>query len=197
MPGQYRVKLAQRVGGVWRDLAGPQTFNVVADGIQQMSAADRAALIAFQRKVARLQGAVIGALETGNSVKERLGQIERALQATPGVDRKLQDDALTIRQQLDRLLRTLRGDEVLRSYQEITPPSIAERVNGIVSAERLSTARPTQTQMDAYGIAGKEFLPVLAKLRALVEVDLAKLEKAMDLAGAPHTRGRLPDWKPE
>ena len=69
-------------------------------------------------------------------------------------------------------------------------------MNGIVSAERLSTSRPTKTQLDEYEAAGKEFAPVLAKLHELVEVDLAKLEKAMDLAGAPHTPGRLPDWKP-
>jgi hypothetical protein len=196
MPGTYRVTLGQRVGGVWTDLAGPQTFNVVAEGIQQMSPGDRAALVAFQRKVARLQGAVIGALESANSIKERLAQIDRALEATPAADRKLGDDALAIRHQFEQLLRALRGDDVLRSYQENTPRSIAERVNGIVSAERLSTARPTKTQLDEYEVAGKEFVPVLAKLHELVEVDLAKLEKAMDLAGAPHTPGRLPDWKP-
>ncbi len=196
MPGTYRATLGQRVGGVWTDLAGPQTFNVVAEGIQQMSPGDRAALVVFQRKVARLQGAVIGALESANSIKERLAQIDRALEATPAADRKLGDDALAIRHQFEQLLRALRGDDVLRSYQENTARSIAERVNGIVSAERLSTARPTKTQLGEYEVAGKEFAPVLAKLHELVEVDLAKLEKAMDLAGAPHTPGRLPDWKP-
>ena len=197
MPGQYRVTLAQRSGDAWTELAGPQSFSVVADGVQQMSPTDRAALVAFQRKVSRLQGAVNGALETANSTKERLGQIDRALQATPTPDRTLQADAQTIRQQLDAILRALRGDEVMRSHQENEPPSIAERVGGMVYAERFSSARPTQTVIDQYGIAGKEFVPVLARLRQLVEIDLVRLEKAMDAAGAPHTPGRIPDWKPE
>jgi len=38
---------------------------------------------------------------------------------------------------------------------------------------------------------------VLEKLRTLVEVDLVNLEKALDAAGAPHTPGRIPEWKPE
>jgi hypothetical protein len=60
---------------------------------------------------------------------------------------------------------------------------------------RLSTARPTQTQMDGYKIAAEEFGPVLEKLRALVTVDLANLEKQLEAIGAPHTPGRIPDWK--
>ncbi len=197
MPGPYQATLSQRVGGVWTDLAAPQSFNVVADGVQQMSPADRASLIAFQRKVSRLQGAVIGALETSNSVKDRLAQIDRALEATPAADRTLLDEAQSIRQRLDALLKDLRGDQVLRSYNENTPPSISDRVSGIVYGQRLSTSRPTQTQIDTYAIAGKEFVPVLAQLHQLVEVDLVNLEKAMDTAGAPHTPGRLPNWKPE
>src|SRR5262249_32670697 len=55
MPGQYTVSLAQRVDGVWTDLAGPQSFSVVVPGASAMPAADRAALGEFQQKVARLQ----------------------------------------------------------------------------------------------------------------------------------------------
>ncbi len=49
--------------------------------------------------------------------------------------------------------------------------------------------------MDAYSIAAQEFSGELAKLRALVETDLLKLEKALEAAGAPYTPGRLPEWK--
>jgi hypothetical protein len=34
----------------------------------------------------------------------------------------------------------------------------------------------------------------LAKLRTLAEVDLVKLEKDMEAAGAPWTPGRVPVW---
>jgi hypothetical protein len=54
--------------------------------------------------------------------------------------------------------------------------------------------KPTQTHLDDYTIAGGEFSEELGKLRALVEVDLAKLEKDMEAAGAPWTPGRVPEW---
>ena len=49
--------------------------------------------------------------------------------------------------------------------------------------------------MDSYSVAAQEFAQELAKLRALVETDLVKLEKALEAAGAPYTPGRLPEWK--
>ena len=35
----------------------------------------------------------------------------------------------------------------------------------------------------------------LGQLRALIEGDLTRLEKAMEAAGAPHTPGRIPEWR--
>jgi hypothetical protein len=55
----------------------------------------------------------------------------------------------------------------------------------------------TSTHRQAYEIASEEFAQQLASLRTLVQVDLAKLEKSMEQAGAPWTTGRLPEWKPE
>jgi len=75
------------------------------------------------------------------------------------------------------------------------PPSINERVADIVGAQRLSSARPTQTQVNQYTAAAQEFEQTLAQLRQLIEGDLATLEKQMEAAGAPWTPGRIPDWK--
>ena len=70
-----------------------------------------------------------------------------------------------------------------------------ERVGTIVSDQRMSTSAPTQTQKDHYTAAALEFEQVLSQLRPLIEGDLAKLEKAMEVAGAPWTPGRIPEWK--
>ena len=84
-------------------------------------------------------------------------------------------------------------DLSLRNFN--LPPSINERVGSIVGASRMSTARPTQTQIDQYMHAAAEFEGVLSQLRQLIEVDLQKLEKQMEAAGAPWTPGRVPEWK--
>ena len=195
MPGKYSVTLAKRVNGVTSRLSTPQEFAVFVDGQTAMSGPDRAALVEFQQKVARLQRAVSGALETANQLKTRLGQIKRALHETPGAEAKLSDDAASIEKRTNELLRALRGDSALRQRQEILPPSIVERVGTIVSDQRMSTSAPTQTQKDHYAAAAQEFEQMLSQLRPLIESDLAKLEKAMEAAGAPWTPGRIPEWK--
>ena len=197
MPGTYTVTLAERVNSVVTPMGDAQTFQVVEDGVQQMSKEDQAALVAFQQKAARLQGAVVGALDVANTTATRMGQIQRALDQTPAADPKLRDTARDLHQRLDEILVALRGDPVAGQHEENMPPSISERAGEIAGAERFSTARPTGTQISNYQYAVEQFAPVLAKLHALVEVDLANLEKALDAAGAPHTPGRIPDWKPE
>jgi photosystem II stability/assembly factor-like uncharacterized protein len=195
MPGKYTVSFARRINGTLAPLSSPQEFTVYVEGQAQMNPADRAALVEFQQKVSRLQRALTGAVETSNQMKTRLGLIRRALQETPAADAKLSQDAAAIDRRANDILRSLRGDVAARARNENTPPSISDRLSTILNDQRMSTSRPTQTQMDHYAIAAKDFEQTLAQLRALVEGDLAKLEKAMEAAGAPWTPGRIPEWK--
>jgi photosystem II stability/assembly factor-like uncharacterized protein len=195
MPGTYRVSLAKRVEGMVTPLAGPEEFRVVVEGSSAMDANDEKALHEFQQKVLRLERAVSGALEAANNLNGRVEQIKRALDHTPAVESKWKEAARALEKRNHEILRALRGDTALRARNENTPISIVERVEGIVDAERLSLARPTHTQREAYTIASQEFSQELAKLRTLMDIDLKQLEKALDAAGAPWTPGRLPEWK--
>jgi photosystem II stability/assembly factor-like uncharacterized protein len=195
MPGAYRVSVAKRVDGVMTTLGSPQEFQVVVEGQAGMSSADRTALVEFQQKVARLQRAVQGALEAANALKPRLALIRRALLETPSAGDKLLDDAAALDKRANDILRALRGDNALRARNVNLPPSISDRVGDIVGAQRLSTARPTQTQINQYAVAAQDFEQTLAQLRQLIEGDLARLEKQMEAAGAPWTPGRIPEWK--
>jgi len=195
MPGVYKVSVAKRVDGVITSLGQPEEFQVIVEGQEGMSAPDRAALVEFQRKVARLQRAVAGALEASNALKPRLVAIRRALLDTPSAPEQLLTDASALDKRTNEILRALRGDSALRARNMNLPPSIAERVGSIAQSQRTSTARPTQTQMNQYAVAALDFDQTLAQLRQLIEVDLAKLEKQMEAAGAPWTPGRIPEWK--
>lgn len=195
MPGTYKVSIAKRIDGVMTPIAAPQEFRVIVEGQEAMSAPDRASLVEFQRKAARLQRAVQGALEAANALKPRLALIRRALLDTPAAGDKLLDDATALDKRTNEILRALRGDTALRARNMNLPPSINERVGDIVGAQRTSTARPTQTQMNHYAAAAQDFEQALAQLRQLIEVDLARLEKQMEAAGAPWTPGRIPEWK--
>jgi photosystem II stability/assembly factor-like uncharacterized protein len=192
--GTYRVQMFQKVGGAVSELGNMQSFKVVADGTSALSAADRAAQQEFQRKVARLYRAVSGALHTADDVEARLKAIRTALRETPAAEKQLGASADAIEQTNRGILRALRGDREMRQRQEPVPSSINDRVEVILEGERFALTKPTQTHLDDYNIAAAEFAGELGKLRALVEVDLAKLEKDMEAAGAPWTPGRVPEW---
>ncbi len=195
MPGTYKVSLAKRVDGVMTPLGQQQEFQVVVEGQERMTPADRFALVEFQQKVARLQRAVQGSLEAANALTPRFVAIRRALLETPNAPEKLLDDASALEKRKNEILRALRGDQALRQRNMNLPPAISERVGSIVGSQRMSTSRPTQTQMDQYATAAQDFETALNQLRQLIEVDLARLEKQMEAAGAPWTPGRIPEWK--
>jgi photosystem II stability/assembly factor-like uncharacterized protein len=195
LPGTYKVTMAKRVNGVITPLGSAQQFEVTTEAREGMSAADRAALVEFQRKVTRLQRAVTGTLSMADALKPRLAAIKRALLNTPDPGNKMINEATRIDDRTNEILRQLRGDNVLRSRNENTPPSIADRVFSIIGDQSASLSRPTRTQADQYRFAAQDFEGVLTQLRQLVDVDLKNLEKQMEAAGAPWTPGRMPDWR--
>jgi len=194
MPGKYSARLFSKLDGVVTELAGAQAFTVIADGTAAMNAEDRAAQQDFQRKVSRLYRAVSGAINSANDLQTRLKAIRKALQNTPAAE-PLVAAADSIEKRDNEILRALRGDAALAARYENVPSSISDRLNGIMEGERFAITRPTQTHLQAYAIASDEFAQQLAKLRNLIQVDLAKLEKDMEEAGAPWTPGRLPEWQ--
>jgi hypothetical protein len=194
MPGTYAVTLSKQVDGVVTQIAGPQSFEVYALGAGSMKPEDHVALAEFQQKVAHLYSAVYGSLQAANDLNARLGIITRALEQTPGAYPKLIAQADALRQKNDELLRTLRGDNVMRSKGAAVPEAIEERVQTIMENERMSSSLPSGTDQQGYEIASREFARALAQLRNLVQVDLANLQKAMQDAGAPWTPGTIPNW---
>lgn len=194
MPGTYKILVAKRVDGVMTPLGPPQQFQVVVDGQENMSVADRTALVEFQQKAARLQRAVSGATQAANALRPRLVAIKRAIAETPSLPNRLYEDAMALERRNNEILRALSGDAAARQRNMNTPPSINDRVGYVVGAQRMSTARPTQTQQNQYTAAAQDFEGVLSQLRQLIEVDLSRLEKQLEAAGAPWTPGRIPEW---
>jgi hypothetical protein len=195
MPGTYKATVAKRVDGVVTQIGPAQEFQVVVEGQENMSSTDRSALVEFQQKAVRLQRAVSGATQAANALRPRLAAIKRAISETPSLPPKLYEDAMALDKRTNDILRELSGDAAARQRNMNTPPSITDRVGYVVGAQRMSTARPTQTQQNQYTAAAQDFEGVLGRLRQLIEVDLSRLEKQLEAAGAPWTPGRIPEWK--
>jgi photosystem II stability/assembly factor-like uncharacterized protein len=195
MPGSYRMSLSKRVKGVTMPLGSPREFRVELVQPSGTSDQDLKDLIDFENRVTDLARAVNSALEAANGLTTRLEQIEKAIDHTPVVESKWHDTVRSLIQRNRGILRALRGDVILRGRNENTPISISERVQTIIGDLSNTLAKPTGTDREGYAIAGGEFADQLSKLRTLMDVDLKELEHALDIAGAPWTPGRLPEWK--
>ncbi len=198
-PGDYAVTLAKVVDGRSIALGEPQRFAVQPLELATLPAADRGALLEFQKKTARLQRAVLGSARAADEAGTRLDHIQAALRETPGAVNGdgLLDEARALESRLRDLRVDLSGDTVVSGHNEPTPPSIEDRVERIVEGHWASTAAPTLTHRDNYRIASEEFSQLLPQLRTLLDVDLRRLEERLEAAGAPWTPGRVPDWSAE
>ena len=197
LPGRYTVTLAQEIDGVISTLAGPETFEVVPLELATFAAENKAEALAFQQKVARLQRAVQGAIRVADETQTRIAYLREAFRDTPTADSDLLTELQKLQQRLNGILTRLRGDRTREKRQEPTSPSVNERVEQVVSSQWNTTSAPTQTQRDAYRLAGEEFSSLLSELRDLIEQDLAGVEKKLEAAGAPWTPGRVPTWSME
>lgn len=197
LPGQYTATLVKEVDGAVTTLAGPQTFAVVALDNATFVDPNQPDLIAFKRKLSRLQRAVQGASRVASEVDTRLQHLRKAVAETPDAEPALLTDLRAMDLRLKGLVTKLRGDSTLGRRNEPTPTSISERVEDAVNSLWYATSPPTQTQRDAYRFAGEEFAPLLADLTKLIETDLPALEAKLEAAGAPWTPGRVPKWAME
>ncbi len=197
MPGSYTVTLEKKVDGVVTKLAEPVSFTAEVLGTASLPAPDRAKALEFEKKVARLQRAVLGSVELSKEAEKRLEMLQKALFDTPAADAALMARAKELSLNLKGIEEQLSGDKVIAKYQEPVPPSINQRVQRIVHALWSSTSAPTGTQQRGYDIAAQQFAPVLANLRTLVDSDMKALETKAEAAGAPWTTGRVPTWQPE
>lgn len=197
IPGTYEVTLSKVIDGEETQLGSPKKFLTKPLGTATLAATDKKALLAFQKKTARLQRAVLGAGRVAREAQTRISHLKKALMDTPGANPKIGNEIRSLENSLKDLLIDLSGDPVNRDLQVPSPPSINGRVQGIVRTQWSSSSAPTQTSLDAYDIAAEEFSGFLASLRTMIEVDLKKIEQDLEAAGAPWTPGRIPVWTKE
>jgi photosystem II stability/assembly factor-like uncharacterized protein len=196
-PGKYTVSLSRLTAGKEVPLPGSQTFEVVEYLLPGEQPADHQGRYVFEKKVSDLARAVNGATRFLGEVNERLDEMERAADQTPGLAAKWKGEVRRLLAEVRELRRQLTGDRVVSRYHRLTPPSIRDRL-GTTQGNRWRTlSGPTKTQEEAYRIASKQLTGVVSKLRQLATKEIPPVEKALEAAGAPYTAGRLPEWKGE
>jgi len=194
-PGTFTVTLSKIVDGEETALVGPVEFEVVPLGLATYAADDREAVLEFQRQVAELQRAILGAVRAHGDAADRVAHLRKAVLETPEADLGMLERVEALQERLNRLRDEMAGDSTLGRLSEPTPISIVERVQNIVYDQWWVSSPPTETHRDAYRYAGRAFEKALAELREIVEENLPDLESDLEDAGAPWTPGRLPEWE--
>ena len=159
-----------------------------------MNESDRKEVLAFQQRAAKLQRAVMGAVNVHDDALTRTKYIRRALDRVAGPDPQLLQKVNTLTTELLDIGELLNGNGTIQSRSEPAPPSLTDRM-GVAVGGLGSTSPPTGTHRQALAIAEGDFAPLLERLRRAV-ADLAAIEKQLDAAGAPWTPGRFPEWRP-
>ncbi|MDH5617478.1 MAG: hypothetical protein OEZ11_02460, partial [Gammaproteobacteria bacterium] len=90
----------------------------------------------------------------------------------------------------------IHGDGTVASRNEPTPMSISSRASNLYYNLVYAQSPAGGNYKDSYAVAAKEFGAALQSLRVLGN-DLAALEDALEVKGAPWTPGRIPDWSAE
>jgi hypothetical protein len=194
LPGTYTVQLSRYVDGEFSTLTEPVSFELVPLQRQSLPA-DRKAKFDFEKRVSQLQHAV---QSLDRSLDDAVNRVTTAKQALYGAAQKsevLISRARDIERSLNEIAVALRGDKTISKRFEPTVPSLRQRI-GRAAGGFWTTTGPTQTHRRCYEIAQKQFTELRTRLKRVVDVDIAKLEKDMDKLGVPWTPGRaIPEGK--
>ena len=196
LPGEYSVSLAKNENGSISPLGESQTFEVVPLNDATFPAADRAAVLAFQRELGELQRVVLAASAVIDETHAQVSLLDQVTFNSPNADPALVEQIRRVELRLLDIQVQLTGDGTVSSRAELTAPSILDRVQRAVRGQFASTADVTTTHRRDYEIAADEFTPVLESLRNLIDVEVMELRNRLEAVGAPWTQGRrLPVWR--
>jgi len=194
LPGSYKVSLSKFEDGNYAEMVPAQSFKTVALNNVSLTVTDKKAVDDFSKKIAELRRATAAANSYRLELLNKLKYIKPAVIETPMLPVSISKEIFEIEKRLTAVNNLMNGDATLAKREFETLPSINERIRSIVGALWNTTAAPTQTYIQSYTTAAKQFTPVLAEIKSIGDA-IKKVEAALEKSGAPYTPGREPEWK--
>ena len=194
VPGTYNVSLSKFEDGAFTQLAAPQPFKTEALNMASMPATDKKALQEFGKKVMELNRVVDGTTAYRTELLNRVKHIKEAALITPAADPNLAKEIFQVEKRLLEVGNLLNGDVTLLSREFDALPSINSRVGSIMGGIISTSSAPTNTFITSYTDAVKEFTPVHTEVKNIA-AELQRIEALLENNKAPHTPGRLPEWR--
>ena len=194
MPGNYKVSLNKFEDGKITELVGSQSFKVNSLNAASLPATDKKALDDFCKKVSEIRRAVAATDAYRSELVNKIKYMKQAFVEAPAAMPDGVAQLRNIEKRLTDLNIKLNGDASIARREFETLPSISSRIGSIEASLWLTSAAPTQTFIQSYETASRQFAPVLDELKK-IDGDVNKLEDLLEQKKAPYTPGRLPVWK--
>ncbi len=192
IPGRYTVAIAVRQpDGSVRDY-GSTTIQAEPTEGMTSTVATSSEVLEFRLATAELQRSVMGTVALLGETTTRTRALQAALEQTRVPSDSAQRDARQLLRKLDSLRIEMSGDNINSRLSEASPQGLTGRLNDVVGGHWGTYNAPTGTMRQQFDIVARDFPPLLARLRAIIEGDLKALETKADELGAPWSPGRIP-----
>ena len=188
-PGRYSVELLLVSASGVRRLGEPQSF-LVKPVPSTVPGTDFVAVAAFQQETSDLMRRINGVSAELGRVRDRVRHMRAALAQTPRAAPTLQFGMDSVIVRVAALEMRLGGDPARQRLDETSSPGIRSRVGEVMGGHWDTRQMPTATHRENIAIATAGWAAVSRELNALLSGDLARLETALEAAGAPWTPGR-------
>jgi hypothetical protein len=184
-PGKYTVTLSKQVDGTITDLSKSMPFIVERLRKGALDGAEPKETAAFWQEIAQLQRKTTAASMALNNSLKKIDNLQTALSRAPAAPGNLDKQLHDLRHTLLKLDGQLNGNRSKQQVGELNKPTIDYRLGVAMSGTRLSTYGPTPTHKRSLEIAKTQFSEFKIALEDILNVQLPKLEKALQDAGAP------------
>lgn len=193
LPGDYTVEFGINNNGTVRKLGGPVAFRTKVLDNTTLPAEDRLAMSEFYSHVSNVWRVMDGITEYHAELSEKTAFIQQALQQNNQATPEMRNQALKVKQELEKIEYTLNGTPARASWEEVPPEimPLSVRLSQILEAAWQSTSAPTATQKLNYDILTEKIPGVLEQLSG-ISATIDSLNKQLDQINANYTPGRIP-----
>ncbi len=184
-PGAYKVQLFQKAAGQTKPLTDQVSFLVQPDPLATLTAADYAAIAAFNKDVKQLQRRLTATAAAVTELSAKVEEMKKALKLAPKDAPAAEKMLFDMGEKLRVIRRALDGDNVLAARNENVPESIRSAVSGAARPHQSAIVKPTGTQKELLASAAKALADVTTAVKTMLDKDVPAAEKALEAVGAP------------
>ncbi|MCB0686396.1 MAG: glycosyl hydrolase, partial [Saprospiraceae bacterium] len=192
-PGEYMVTMYLWKDGEMKKLDESKTFKVESLNIYSLPVKNYPEMESFKKDVAKLQGALGGTRRIISDINNELRHVRQAIMQTEIQEQPFLSQVVEIENALRDIQKNLYGDRVASQLDLPAAPSVAGMIGSINYEGKYATAQPTQTHLDLYQRAKKQFGEIIGNLNNVIKEKLEPLRTELQKAGAPYTPNTLPD----